>query len=281
MCIVIAKYFNGVGWVAVKNRDRNYIPEISFIRRNHNKTERLLMMDDITNYSEGLNEHGIGILSASLMVLDDEKEITIRAKTPSKDGARINAALKLPDLRAAAMYLIKHELTGNTVIFNKDELYLLEGAVRNGSYHFKIREIPHNHTVARTNHGIWLPWAGYQRSDSELSETISRISSDSRLKIAEYVVEQAQTPYALIDGLCDTYVDEPQLNSLRTTHDRKKMRTTAQIMLIPSEHTMFFRPVQSELNFDFWKLNQPDHQTWVEILSNRVLWHRAGKKKKY
>ncbi len=280
MCIVIAKYFAGVGWVAVKNRDRNYVPEISFTRKNHNNTERLLMVDDITKYSEGLNEHGIGILSASLMVLDDEKEITVRVKTPSKDGARINRALKLPDVKAAAMYLIKNELTGNTVVFDKETLYLIEGAVHNGKYHFKVQEVPHNQTVARTNHGIWLPWAGYQRSDNNQAETISRISSDSRLEIAEYVASQATTPYALIDGLCKTYVTEPQLNSLRTTHDRKKMRTTAQIMLIPGEHTMFFRPVQSELNFDFWKLNQPDHHTWVEILSNRVLWHGAGKKKK-
>ena len=30
MCVVIAKYFEGTGWVAVKNRDCNYTPEISF-----------------------------------------------------------------------------------------------------------------------------------------------------------------------------------------------------------------------------------------------------------
>ena len=100
MCIVIAKYFKGHGWIAVKNRDRNYIPELSFERLDHNGSERLLMQDNITKYTEGINQQGMGILSASLMVLDDEKEITVRQKTPSRDGAKINQALKLPDIKA-------------------------------------------------------------------------------------------------------------------------------------------------------------------------------------
>jgi len=272
MCIVIEKYFKDHGWVAVKNRDRNYIPELSFERIEHNGSERLLMQDNITKYTEGINQQGMGILSASLMVLDDEKEITVRQKTPSRDGAKINQALKLPDIKAAAMFLIKKELTGNTVIFNSGTLYLLEGAQYKGRYLYKIKKVPHDQTVARTNHGIWLPWAGYQRSDSNESETLSRISSEARLKIANYVVNAAQTPEELIDLLCDTYTDEPQLNGLRTTKDKKMMRTTAQIMLIPGEQTMFIRPVQSHITFNFWQLNQPDSHTWVELLSNRVLW---------
>lgn len=36
MCIIVAKYFDKVGWVGVKNRDRNYVPEISFKRVSFN-----------------------------------------------------------------------------------------------------------------------------------------------------------------------------------------------------------------------------------------------------
>lgn len=86
MCVVVGKYFEGIGWVAVKNRDRNYIPEISFKKKHKNDTEILYFWDDITQYCEGINSAGVGILSASLMVLDDEKEIETRAKTPSKDA---------------------------------------------------------------------------------------------------------------------------------------------------------------------------------------------------
>jgi hypothetical protein len=67
-------------------------------------------------------------------------------------------------------------------------------------------------------------------------------------------------------------VDNPQLNVMRTSTERKKMRTTAQEMVIPWENTLFVRPVASHMTFDFWKLNQADADTWVEILSNRALY---------
>jgi len=280
MCIVVAKWFSDTGWVGVKNRDRNYIPEISFKQKTSNGVEILLFWDDITQYNEGMNSGGVCIVSASLMVLDDEKEITTRASTPSKDGAKIKKALKYPNVKAAAMSLIKSKLPGNTLIFDKDTCYLLEGAWKEGGYadkeyRYKIREIPRDETVARTNHGVWLEGTGYQRNPNDESETMSRISSESRLTIAEYVVKNAKDPQEIIDGLARTYVDEPQLNGLRTAHDKKQMRTTSQIMMIPSEHTMFVRPVQSHMTFNFWDINNPKRDLWIEILGNRILYtHR-------
>lgn len=276
MCIVIGKYFPEYGWVAVKNRDRNYVPEISFRKKMSGDTEILYFWDDITQYCEGFNSHGVGILSASLMVLDDEKEIEKRSKTPSKDGAKIKKALELSNIKAMAMSLIKQNLTGNTLIFDKDHMYLLEGAWRPGEYksggfEYKIREINKDETVVRTNHGVWLSWAGYQRSDDE-NETLSRISSESRRMIAEAVTKEAKDPEDIVDGLTLNFTGDGQLNALRTTTERKKMRTTSQIMIIPSEKTMYVRPVQSHMEFNFWKLNHPMQQTWVEILSNRVLY---------
>jgi hypothetical protein len=277
MCIVVAKYFKDIGWTGIKNRDRNYIPEISFKQKINNGVETLLFWDDITQYNEGMNSGGVCILSASLMTLDDEKEITVRSTTPSKDGAKIKKALTFPNVKAAAMSLIKSKLPGNTLIFDKDTCYLLEGAWKDGGYadreyRYKIREIPHDETIARTNHGIWLEGTGYQRNPDNVAETLSRVSSESRLAIAEHVVANAKTPDDIIDGLAKTWVNEPQLNCLRTAHNKKQMRTTSQIMLIPSEHTMFVRPVQSNLTFNFWQMNDPKKELWIEILGNRVLY---------
>ena len=276
MCIVAAKHFDKIGWVCCKNRDRNYIPEISFKDTTSDGVEILLFYDDITQYMEGMNSGGIGVLSSSLMVSDDEKEITKRSKTPSKDGIKIKKALKYPNVKAVAMSLIKQKLPGCTLIFDKDTCYLLEGCWKPGGYKkqeyaYKIKEIPHDKSVVRTNHGIWLDWAGYQRDPENENETMSRISSESRMTIAEHVVNNAKTPDDMIDGLAGTYIDNPQLNCLRTTNKKKMMRTTSQIMLIPSEDTMFIRPVQSHISYNFWKLNSPKHKLWLEILSNRVL----------
>ena len=277
MCVISAKYFKDHGWVGVKNRDRNYVPEISFKQTTADGVEIMMFWDDITQYCEGFNSGGVCIISASLMVDDDEKEITIRSKTPSKDGSKIKKALRFPNVKAAAMSLIKQKTPGNTLIFDKDTCYLLEGCWKTGGYEtrdyaYKIREIPHGESVVRTNHGIWLHWSGYQRDTDNENQTMSRISSECRKAIAEKVVEKATTPEEMIDGLAGTYIDNPQLNCLRTADKRKMMRTTSQIMMIPGGDTMFVRPVQSHMTFNFWEMNKPEHKLWLEILGNRVLY---------
>lgn len=276
MCIVIGKYFEGTGWVGFKNRDRNYIPEISFKKKKANGVEILYFWDDITQYCEGLNSAGVGVLSASLMVLDDEKEIEKRSKTPSKDGIKIKKALRLPNVKAVAMSLIESKLTGNTLVFDQENMYLIEGMWRKGeykagTYDYKVRKIEKNETVVRTNHGVWLKHAGYQRGIDN-AQTLSRISSESRKLIAEIVTKVSEFPEDILDGLCKDFTRDGQMNALRTSTEKKKMRTTSQIMIIPKEHTMFVRPVQSHMNFNFWELNNPNQQTWIEILSNRVLY---------
>jgi len=277
MCIVIGKYFPKHGWIAIKNRDRNYIPEISFKKKITDGLEILYFWDDITQYCEGFNSAGVGILSASLMVLDDEKEIEKRSKVPSKDGSKIKAALKEPNVKLAAARLIKSKLTGNTLVFDKDHMILIEGAWEKGGYAeekymYKANYIDKNKIVVRTNHGIWLPEAGYQRKKDDEAQTMSRVSSESRRLIAQTVAESAETPEEILDGITKDFTHDGQLNALRTTTEKKKMRTTSQILIIPKEKTMYVRPVQSHMEFNFWELNNPKQQTWVEILSNRVLY---------
>lgn len=272
----MARYFPEYGWTAIKNRDRNYVPEISFRKKHVQGVEILYFWDDITQYCEGMNSAGVGVLSASLMVLDDEKEIEQRARTPSKDGAKIKRALTHADARQAARQLIDDQLSGNTLVFDEDHMYLIEAAWRNnrkssGDFVHRVREIPRNKTIVRTNHGIWLPWAGYQRGHTQ-AETLSRISSESRRLIAWMVAQDARWPEDILDGLTENFTNNGQLNAVRTARGRKKMRTTSQILIVPRERTMYVRPVQSHMEFDFWKLNQPNQQTWIEILSNRVLY---------
>lgn len=281
MCILVAKYFPEVGWVGAKNRDRNYMPDLSFAREDTKGRERLLYRDRVTQYREGINDEGVCILSASLLVIDDEKEVEKPNKSHSGDGDRISRALQFPTVTEAVKSLIKDKLTGNTIIFDRNKLTLLEACNREWEdgkeeYVFSVKNIPHSETVARTNHGIDLPWAGYQATGAE-NEKLSRKSSESRLKIAQRVVEKAKTPLSLINLLCGRYVEDPQMNALRTTTDRKKMRTTAQILLMPAEKTMYVRPIQSNINYNFWKMDDPEADTWVEILSNRPLWQGHDK----
>lgn len=265
MCIVIAKYFEGEGWVAAKNRDQDYVPQLSFRDKQYDTEEILVMYDNLTKYNEGLNNRGVSVISTSLTPLLEEE-------TDSKDGNTIHESLKRDTPHEVATFLIRKKLSGNILVYNENELILIEGAYdSNHNYHFIAKKIPKNKTIARTNHGIWIPWAGFQRSDN-INQTLYRISSETRLDMAEYVVEAATTPVDMIDGLTTKFSDVSQLNCLRIEEKEKDMRTTSQIMIIPKERTMYIRPIQSHVVFDFWKMNTPKTDLWVEILSNRIVW---------
>lgn len=277
MCIVACKWFPGIGWAGCKNRDRNHIPKISFKHITANGLEILLFWDNNTKYCEGFNSNGVSILSSSLAVNLDAKEITIHSHTPNKAGNKIMKALHCSNVILACMSLIKQKLPGNTVIFDEHACYLLEGSWKPGKYKsqkyaYEIKEIPRNEIIVRANHGEWLPWAGYQRIQGDNYQTKSRISSESRKIIAEYVINKAETPDEMIDGLAGTYIDDPQLNCLRATHTKRMMRTTNQMMIIPSENIMYIRPIQTRMSYNFQKMNNPEHKLWVEILNNRVFY---------
>ena len=276
MCIIVAKYFPGIGWVGAKNRDRTYVPTLDFIIDDVKGTERCMMHDQVTGYREGLNSHGVSILNTSLDVLDDEKEVEAGTVDSSPDGKYIAEALLHKDPLGAAKHLISRNLVGCTMVFDQNDLYLIEASDQDGTkpYRYSLRKIPQDHTLARTNHGQWLEWSGFQRNPNNDNETKDRISSEARLVQAQAVVKQAKNPQDLVDGMCQVNINDPQLNIMRTSTDGKKMRTTSQQLCVPSERTLYCRPVSSNLQFDFWKLNKPERKVWIELLSNRELWNR-------
>lgn len=277
MCVIVAKYFDGIGWAGAKNRDRKYIPTLDFIETTENGVERMMMHDQITGYKEGINSHGVSILNTSLDVGEDEPDVQSGKAKSSPDGQIIASALLHDNALNAAHLLIKKKLVGCTIVFDKDMLFLIEGSDQDGTrpYEYKVKRIPKTETVARTNHGIWLPWASFQRNSKDKQEVKDRLSSEARLIQAEEVVKNAKTPEDLVDGMCKVYVDDPQLNILRTSLEKNMFRTTSQQLCVPKERTLYCRPISSNLKFDFWSLNKPKTNVWVEILSNRALWQNT------
>ena len=274
MCVIVAKYFPGTGWAGAKNRDRNYTPVLDFIESEQNGVDRMMMHDQVTGYKEGINSHGVSILNTSLDVYDDESEVEAGTAKTSPDGQVIARALLENNPLDAMKVLVKGKLGGCTMVFDRNNMYLMEASDQDGTkpFRYTVKKIPKSRTVARTNHGIWLDWAGYQRDPKNSSHTMSRISSEARLEQAEAVVKHAEKPEDLADGMCQVYISDPQLNIMRTSTERKKMRTTSQQLCVPSQRTLYCRPISSHLEFDFWKLNQPNTNVWVEIMSNRELW---------
>ena len=129
MCIIVAKYFPGIGWAGAKNRDRKYIPTLDFLIDTKDGTDRCMMHDQVTGYKEGINSHGVSILNTSLDIGDDEKEVEAGKAKSSPDGQIIAAALLQNNVVDAVKLLIKHKLVGCTIVFDKNELYLIEACL--------------------------------------------------------------------------------------------------------------------------------------------------------
>lgn len=290
MCCVAVKNIKGYGWVGAKNRDRNYAVTLNITRSIHKKIQRLYIDDTLTRWTEGINEFGLAIISSAFSVKSDEKDgekalSKGKKKTPlvSPHGLAIRRALLLKDPKSAAESLIADMLPGGTFIFTKDECYCLEAGFNitkkdaedsdeERKYEYKLSKITDDYAV-RTNHGITLPGLGYKKSDKAIEQR-NRESSEKRLKAIENALKEkdCESPADLLACMSvkpnqDTFFNPIRLGDVKK-HD---MVTTGQILLIPSEQSLHYRPIYSKVIFDYAKLNNEKNKVFFEIISDRKL----------
>lgn len=294
MCVIAVKYFEGTGWVGAKNRDRNYQPKINIVQSNRTGVQRLYIDDELTRYTEGLNEHGLCILSAALSVKSDEKEgdklnpADARRGRPddymSPDGKTIRDALLLKNPKDAVDLIVERELAGATVVFNSEECYLIEGGFtvkkadvdednpRDYIYKiFKMQNTKDNFMV-RTNHGILLPELGYPKDAEDADKKRSRISSEKRREIARKNIAECDVPEDMINALAVSPEKDKFMNPIRLGDvDKGDMVTTGQLMLSPKDKTMHYRPLFSHVEVKYNKINNPEAKTFFEIISSKKL----------
>lgn len=281
MCIVAAKYFKDVGWVGAKNRDRNYPTKIHIVRSNRRQIERLFIDDDLSRYTEGLNEFGVAILSSTLAVKSDEKEGKQARSSGSRraeddfrsiDGKKIRTALFAKTAEQAAKMLVESKLVGATLIFDTKRCFVLEAAynIRKGEaerknvereFKHSLKEVKKSDVVVRTNHGIDLPGVGYQFGPTA-KEKKKRRSSESRLKIALAGVKLSTEPRDLLVALSQEPNRDTFFNPLRRGNIMKKeMVTTGQLLLITKSRMLGYRRIQSNVSFDAIKLTDTGAKT--------------------
>ena len=63
----------------------------------------------------------------------------------------------------------------------------------------------------------------------------------------------------------------PQLNPCRIDDRDGYMKTTGQLALVPSQLTLYYRPIWSGITFDYDQLNNGNDQCFFEVLSQRAL----------
>ena len=277
MCVIAAKYFKDYGWVGVKNRDRTYKPNILIKKSHRDNIDRIYIWDENTRYTEGLNENGTSILNASFGrnsdygkgEKDEEDQIHAEGDDPdyySKDGKIIRTALLESTLKDTIRVLIDMELAGCCLIFDKDNCYVLEADYINDKYKHKLRHIPKTETIVRTNHGILLPQAGFQRGSKHEKVALKRVSSELRKFIADKLLEFADDPEEMINTLLYQRSRNKQFNLARMDFEDGHVRTTGQLLIIPKYYTLFYRPVSSDIEYD---ANRRDSKLHFKLITNK------------
>ena len=173
-CIAVAKKF-GDDIVIGKNRDRNYNPNLKIVRElNGYGTEVCYVVDQDTDWSEGMNSHGIGIVNSALFVKRDEKDFdkSKKKKAMSKDGTRIREALQHKNIKNVVKSLLTYQdgIKGHTIVSDGKKVVTIENTSRVEpavTVHDINKEI-----IVRTNHGIEHPEQGYQRGPDKLSSQL-------------------------------------------------------------------------------------------------------------
>ena len=221
-CIIVSRKF-GNDMVLSKNRDRAYKPEIEVVHTLINGIEVVYLHDITTDWSEGMNEYGIGIVNASLLVGYDEKEKAIISKTgkKSQDGERIRHALGHKSIKEALPEVVKYNggVKGHTFIADPKHLVTVEMTSKHTPV---IKKQDPNDTYIRTNHGIAHPDAGYTEGPDYKSSIVRRASARAvQSKIKKWEDE--------LLGLRSNRFDDDNPNNMSRNTD--KMKTTSQMEL--------------------------------------------------
>lgn len=243
MCIAVAKYFKGTGWVLAKNRDQDYVSTVSFKDEPAPIVgEVMTLFDHDTGYQEGMNHAGLVIITTSLTPI-------ILEETDKEDGKNIRKALGMRTPDEAAKFLVGKKMTGHILVATPEKLIHIEAAKRDqgrGPYESKMRVVPKTETVVVTNHGLALPWAGFQYRVSK-NQDIWRQSSEKRLAAATKEVAKAKDAAHVLDALASKVDDDLQMNVFRVEGKPRQMRTIFQWAFVPSESLVLIRPIQTKI----------------------------------
>jgi hypothetical protein len=225
-CIIVSKEINDK-FILAKNRDRAYNPSLEIVHTIIDGVEVAYLHDLITDWSEGLNENGIGVVNSALLVGHDEAEAKLvkKAGKPGPDGDKMRNIIKQPTLmkavRAALQYKGKSGLSlkGHTFVSSPKHMVSIETTSKHKpDVKLQNSESP----VVRTNHGHMFTDAGYTHGEKYLSSKMRKISAE---KSVDKVEDWKQIALAMRKEYFPT---KPQLNMKR---DTKEMSTSSQTVM--------------------------------------------------
>jgi hypothetical protein len=249
-CIIVGGKASG-GHILGKTRDRNYVPRVRVIREVTPEGLEIVYMHDLdTDYMEGMNSNGIGIVNAALLVGDDEK--AVKGKLSSDDGPRMKHALKKGKLSDCIKSLVsyKNGIKGHTMVGSPKSLYSIEMTSKHNPVVKKLD--PNTGFDIRTNHGEEHPGAGYtpeRKPDDFLSSKIRKATAEMELADED---DYENVMPKLAQQNFDT---GSNYNMLRSTDN---MRSASQVMMHLDNMEFILYLIPDECEYQGFQDDTPD-----------------------
>jgi len=262
MSLIGAKFLQKEGWILLKNRDQNIKPNIRIRKSQRKNIERLYLWDDLTSFTEGINEFGVAIISA---ISNDDIQIakdnlkkrkgelsTNIKKFYSPDGLSIRKALFEKSARKAVKKLVEFSVVGTIIVADFNECFVLESTLENNNYSYDINQIPNGTVVVK--------------STDEINE-----KSQKKIKKLVKLLNFAKDFESVLDVFSTKNNIDSELNPLIFSKVKNAIKTTAQIILCPLEKTLHFRPIWANSVYNIEMLNTIEGKTFFELVSTRKL----------
>jgi hypothetical protein len=266
-CIIVSKEV-GDKFILAKNRDRAYKPKLEIVHTIIDGLEVAYLHDMITDWSEGMNANGIGVVNAALLVGHDEAEHKIVKKggKPGPDGDKMRNIIKQPTLKdalkAALTYKGKSHLAlkGHTFLSSPKHMISIETT----SKHKPDIELHNTESpIVRTNHGHLFTDAGYTNGIKYLSSKMRKISAE---KVVDKVEDWREIGAAMRKQF---FPQESQLNMARNT---KEMFTSSQTIMNLTDKILEIEYFPSRVeSFEGIRTELPkDYQPKIKIVVKKV-----------
>ena len=225
-CIIVSKEV-GDKFILAKNRDRAYKPKLEIVHTIIDGMEVAYLHDMITDWSEGMNANGIGVVNSALLVGHDEaeKKLVKKVGKPGPDGDKMRNIIKQKNLKEAIKACLTYKgksnlaLKGHTFISSPKHMISIEATSKHKP-DIKLHNILH--PVVRTNHGHVFTDAGYTHGEKYLSSKMRKIEAE---KTVEKVSDWKQIAQAMRK---EFFPKESQLNMRRQAKD---MFTSSQTIM--------------------------------------------------
>ena len=215
MCIIVSKEIDNK-FILAKNRDRAYKPVLEVVHAIIDGVEVAYLHDITTDWSEGMNEYGIGVVNSALLVGHDEAEHKIVKKggKPGMDGVKMRNIIKQKNIKDAIKSCLSFKgksqlaLKGHTFISSPNHMVSIETTSKHKP-DIKTHNI--KSPVVRTNHGHVFTDAGYTHGIKYLSSKMRKITAEKTIERVKDWTEVAPT-------MRKQYFErESQLNMRRNT----------------------------------------------------------------